>query len=474
MKKVYLLFISLFLILTLNITVSATELTYNNPITDDSTIVDDFKVLGLEISDYYIPEAYDYYKFYVVGVGESCEDNIFQTYFYLYNPTILNAVPQLSITYNGSRTCDLNIVEYDETHGLIKAVGFSYPYIADYVIQVWNIKSVSYEIDEGSVESDPIPERVERNSKSNFIAELKHNATDGSINIELKFNTLIILEEYEAFRVVVRQDDNFINNWNKWWSDSETVMSVYFYNFNFPERFKNTDIVRSAVFSYTEVKYKYVYKKDNISIINPTYSELVSSSEEATIIEQEYLPDTYVLRVNNYSQQLTFPTFYLGNRILDNQFGNLKMSEYSSDFNYDCSVLVGSSFESIQTKSDFKTINGINLKQIEMLELHFRCDGIEYKAQVVSTPVDPTPIIPDKPSAKKNLWEMFVDWFLSNLPYSVILIILIFVVLAVVIPVIIVLAPYIIKFIIWLFKIIIRIIILPFKLIASLFSKKRL
>ena len=62
MKKIYLVFLFLLSFSLFTISVSAETVNYNNIITDDTSIEEDFKVLGMEINDYYIPEKYDYKK----------------------------------------------------------------------------------------------------------------------------------------------------------------------------------------------------------------------------------------------------------------------------------------------------------------------------------------------------------------------------------------------------------------------------
>lgn len=479
MKKIYALFISLFLILSLSITVSATELTYNNPITDDSTIVDDFKVLGLEISDYYIPESYDYYKWYVVAMSESyLSDNSIQTYFYLYNPMGLNDVETFEIKYtlnSVSKSCYLGFKDFDGRYGLLKTKGFAYGYNYSDNIKISEI-TCKYSIEDPSTSGETID--VFETYISTFESVNKHDSNNNNISFDLSFNSFLVIENPKVVEVEVYQDNNFINIWNTIFTGDSDQLLLYFYNFDFPDHIK-VDSVEYAKFIYDYLditeSYRMIY---NGSTINHVKNEVRSS------VVNEYNNETKTVRVNEYSVELAFPNFYLGNRFDDPNFAlkeNINTGDLDS-FDMDCSILIDSTYkienhqynyndEGMYLSTDFSA-KYTTLDKVEMIELHYINDGILYKCQVSSPPVDNDDFehIDSNPVPEKSFWQKLCEWFFRNLPYSIILIFVIFVALAVVIPVIIVLAPYLIKFIIWLFKIIIRIILLPVKMIASLFS----
>lgn len=396
------------------ISVSAEEVTYQNVITDKTTIEEDFKVLNMACEDYYIPKAYDYDKWYVIAMSEAYVDNQIQTYFYLYNPAGLTAIPPLSISYsidNGNvKSIELTVLQYDPLHGYLKANGFKYAYTPSCTISVSEIIS-TYEEDDPINSGEVI--KTERKDSSGFEANLSHSKLNDSFGIELNYNSLIVIEEVKPVRVVIKDgEDSFVESWKNLWYNGtyEDVdpnhLSVYFYNFNFPEKYKNTDKVTKAVFSYDYVHYKYKYKRDSWN--SSTYSELVESSEDIESIQQKpYEPGNTTLSVNGGKVELTFPTFYLGNRIKDNQFGSLDLYSHQEEFNYDCSVLLDSQYETITVDGGYggyKTIDGTNLKNIEMLELHFECNGRAYRCQTVTKPSDPVTVIPSTPGERELSW----------------------------------------------------------------------
>lgn len=379
--------------------VSAEEITYQNVITDDTTIEEDFEILGMEIEDYYIPKSYDYDKWYVIAMSEAYIDKEIQTYFYLYNPAGLVVIPPLRINYSISEgevlKTDLTILEYDAEHGYLKANGFKYSYRESCTIGISSILS-EYEEDDPINSGEVI--KTYREDSSDFKASLTHSLLNESFGIELNFNSTLVIDTVEVVAIEVKKDDNFINNWNSFWSVEDTSMYVYFYNFNFPDYIKY-DSVEYAKFQYDYVNYHEVIYLDSLDFTPSTdyadynIKEIVSRE---TVI-QEYNNDSRTLRVNKHSQELTFPTFYLGNRIEDNQFGTLKVSGELDSFNYDCSILLDSTYRYSERKYGYpKPMHRVpyddvyytGLDEIELLELWYKHDKVIYKCQIVGPTID--------------------------------------------------------------------------------------
>lgn len=389
------IFLSLFTMLY----VSAEEITYQNVITDDTTIEEDFEILGMEVEDYYIPQSYDYDKWYVIAMSEAYIDKEIQTYFYLYNPAGLVVIPPLRINYSISEgetsKTDLTILEYDGEHGYLKANGFRYSYRESCTIAISSILS-EYEEDDPINSGEVI--KTYREDSSDFKASLTHSLLNESFGIELNFNSTLVIEDYHVVRVSITQDDNFINNWNTFWGGKEISLDLYFYNFNFPERIKY-DSVEYAKFQYDYLTYyEEVYQ---FSGFGNNKKEL--RSEE--LVVSEYTNDSKTLRVNDRSQEMTFPTFYLGNRFDDGQFdlkNKILLSGEEEYFDCDCSVLLDSTYrDTIRISGEVmgvgcevgQKLNYTVLDQIELLELHYKNNGILYKCQVVVPPVDDDDIL---------------------------------------------------------------------------------
>ena len=389
------IFLSLFTL----VCVSAEEITYQNVITDDTTIEEDFEILGMEIEDYYIPQSYDYDKWYVIAMSEAYIDKEIQTYFYLYNPAGLVVIPPLRINYSISEgetlKTDLTILEYDGEHGYLKANGFKYSYRESCTIAISSILS-EYEEDDPINSGEVI--KTYREDSSDFKASLTHSLLNESFGIELNFNSTLVIEDYHVVRVSITQDDNFINNWNTFWGGKEISLDLYFYNFNFPERIKY-DSVEYAKFQYDYLTYyEEVYQ---FSGFGNNKKEL--RSEE--LVVSEYTNDSKTLRVNDRSQEMTFPTFYLGNRFDDGQFdlkNKILLSGEEEYFDCDCSVLLDSTYrDTIRISGEVmgvgcevgQKLNYTVLDQIELLELHYKNNGILYKCQVVVPPVDDDDIL---------------------------------------------------------------------------------
>ncbi|MCM1197008.1 MAG: hypothetical protein NC548_64850, partial [Lachnospiraceae bacterium] len=200
MKKIIVLILAFFSIFGVK-ALASEEIQYQNVISDNTSIEEDFKVLGIDIRDYYKPKNYDYEKWYVVGMSESYleDEDMIQTYFYLYNPTRYGEGSDYMSTVSSFRlTVTLNDIEqisggskldYNKEHCLYKVKGFSYDYIEKANIKVSKIQHFNMR-------------GLGITSDSGFIATGKHSKQDG-LNIELEFNSTLILDEYEAVDVYV-------------------------------------------------------------------------------------------------------------------------------------------------------------------------------------------------------------------------------------------------------------------------------
>lgn len=489
MKKIYLAFLFLFTFSLFTISANAEVVGYENVITDETTIEEDFDVLGLVIDDYYVPEAYDYDKWYVVAMSESYnEDKSIQTYFYFYNPTLYteNYPDDLTITYelNGreyEHSCYIYL-DINHEHSLYKLKGFTYEYVKESLIKISNIHSRVYLGEDPSETGTDLFE--ETDSYSNFTATNSHSLLNDSypFEIELNFNSMMVLEEFESVSVVVNPSEQTHWAW-EFFETEETELWVYFYNFNFPERFKNTDEIIQATFAYDYIEYHETRSKQ--SLVAGTYSQIDAYT---STIEKKVEPfnddgdHNYEYELAGKTKTITFPRFYIGNRYSDNQFGDLDLSESKDYFNYDCSIFLDANY-SVFTYDDnllgrdYLYIDGYAIQNIEMLELHFKCDGIYYKTQVVSEPDDPVVIAPT-PEPEETLWDKFVEWFKDEFPNSLILCVLVFVGIIVVIMALFYAPGLIVKIITgigkligFVLKLIWNVIKLPFVIIKGIFKK---
>ena len=492
MKKFYLFFLFLFSFISISsISVSAETIEYKNIITDESTIEEDFNILKLDLEDFFIPKKYKVNKWYVVAMSESYVDDKIQTYFYLYNPTLYkDNFPSLYIDYSINNVEDSFIVtkylECLDLKGIYKVKGFSYSYIKKVDILLTEIEHVLYDY---SVDLDPnedVPLIERYNFNTDFEANIEHSLLRNSFNLELKYNSTLIIEEYDVVEIEIFEDNNFINFWDDLWSfGKDGTLLAYFYNFNFPDRIKPEKI--------NYAKFYYVYEEFEEVVLdgsawedgtlkelgfNSRYVPYKNSLSKEKIIN-EYNDDSKTLRVNKNSQELTFPTFYLGNRIVDKQFGSLKVDLDSSYFDYDCSVLLDTTIKESNklieqimgygnhtaTKYHYTTLN-----DIELLELKYTTDGVFYKCQVVNKPVDNEDIISGDATDNNNDsgWDLFLEWFINNFPMSMAYIGLLLALIIVGISLFPMMIPYIPKILITLFKVIKWLILLPFKILKSI------
>lgn len=485
--------------------VSASEITYKNVITDETTIEEDFKLLGLDVNDYYLPKKYEYQKWYVVALSETyIDENTIQTYLYMYNPYLYDVenvyFPELTFFY------DLNGVEntykvdeclnYDLSRSLYKVKGFTFDYTQKAIININRIWSFYDGIldEEGNYE---ISESY--NSDSTFSATTQHSKVNKeSLDIELNFNSTLIIEEFNVYKQHITQEDNFINNWDSFWNGEVEGLDLWFYNFNFPDRIEY-DSVEYAKFrydyNYLEGENIYVFEDglygDLVKNENASWSKIVSVEKDIIREYSNKINDgKNVVRVNDTSMELNFDTFVLGNRVLKGEFSNFEVSdEITKAFNYDCSILLDSTYTYAKehTKLGYITyeLSFTELDDIEFLELHYMNDGILYKCQVVVPPVDSEDVedLPpldefEKPDDEDNfwlnLWNKFKKWFISNIPESIIMCALIVigapVIVSLLVPLIISLLRMILK---WLINLIKMMFILPFKIIKLIFKKKR-
>lgn len=378
------IFLSLFTMLY----VSAEEITYQNVITDDTTIEEDFEILGMEIEDYYIPKSYDYDKWYVIAMSEAYIDKEIQTYFYLYNPAGLIVIPPLRINYSISEgetsKADLTILEYDAEHGYLKANGFRYSYQESCTIAISSILS-EYEEDDPINSGEVI--KTYREDSSDFKASLTHSLLNESFGIELNFNSTLVIENPTVVKQKINPEssgwntmDSIVQSSMLWGGEIDTC-DLRFYNFNFPDHIQ-PDSIEYAKFKYDMVNY---HKKRNGEI------EVLSKSMD---IEHEFLPGSYEVKSGLFSSTLEFQTFVLGNRIEKGEFGYIDFSEENiKNFDYDCSILL--EVLPIETKYH-RHLNNLSIwvteteqwyseiDNIQFLELNYKKDDVIYQCKVVS------------------------------------------------------------------------------------------
>lgn len=475
MKKIILIIMLIASMLTLTSTVSAAEVTYKNLVTDDTTIEEDFKLLGMDINEYYIPKTYNYQKWYVVAMSESYNaDKTIQTYFYLYNPTIYWYQPELTLTYviNGVQknfVCS-DFLEVDNSRGLHKIKGFLYDYCKDVKICINNIKHF-YENDQDDINSGFV-ETYLFNSISTFEANNEHSLASQSISMDLNFDSTIIVEKYNVVEVNVEPDKTI---WNSIYYafQSSTIFGgeiekarLYFYNFDFPDRVK-PEVINSATFSYDTIKYHRT-RTGEIEVLE-------SESNQLHIIE----PKTHEVKSGLFSATMNFETFYLGNRIKDNQFGDVDFTEEDKAlFNYDCSILlevfpIEIAYHTqmhelgimVTTSEEWYT----EIDDVNFLEIDYDQDGINYVCQVISPPVGQDEFDKVEVEPGSSLLDKFIKWFKDNFPKSLIII----VVIAVAIIALCAFAPHLVfgalKGII---SLIVYIFTLPIKLIKLIFKRE--
>lgn len=417
--------------------ISATDLSIKDKITDTSSIERDFKVLNINIDDYHPFDdkaniAQDIQtKLYIVGYSERYidEENV-QCYLYVYYPYAKK---------NPIKQFDSNLLFYDETiynikqgvvfdeHCLAKIKIFTRPVKEEDQISIQSIKLFNY-----NYSRDYTNWLVEYRCSSDsdgFVIQTKHPENQEYVNIS--YMGTMIIEEYEVVKIQITEDDSLVNNINNILGSFE-YLDMYFYNFNFPKNISVNNIL-SAKFNYDyhHINRTVVCTKDKL--IQKIYGLKESYCESVELIrDKEYKPGTKTVRVNKNSVELDFDNFYLGNRVTDNKFTfKNKISKVDEEkFDYDCSILLDSTFRKIKEYWFNKIINFnmiipellgydneyTTLDDIEFIELTYDYKGTVHKKQIVAQPVDESEIveggtIEDVP---KSLFDQIID-FLKTL-----------------------------------------------------------
>lgn len=492
MKKiVYSLFI-IYTLLFCSLSVAAKDYDYSK-IDDSTTIEEDFKLLGIDINSYYKP-SYDYAKWYVVAMSECYLEELdyIQTYFYIYNPTRYGGEDYMSTPANFTLSYRLNLgpekndasgvkLDYNEEHLIYKVKGFTYDYIAE--AEIFLTKVQHYNLSGGGITSD-----------SGFSAKVNHSKING-FNVELNFNSTLILEEYIIKSITIPKESNF-------WKDLGTLLTLgygdnkrtnlVFYNFNFPKTIRPDEILK-AVFNYDLVSYRGVVNHDEpggawATIGGDEYAreEIRPKQNSKGDYNDEdlgvYVPGTHTYKASNFSTELNFETFVLGNRVTKGEFGYVDMSSLKEDFDYDCSILLGNT----TIECSHPNIGGSGktfqkFENVEFIELHYKKDGIVYRCQIVSKPIDEPPS--DTPPAKESLWDKFLKWFIENFPLSALIVLgipIVIIVLAIFCPWILSLIikgvvtaiQFLIQFIVKLIRAIFSILTFPIRLIIRIVKRK--
>lgn len=503
MRKILCTLCIAFTLIISSISVVAETTKYQpNLFTDESTIEEDLQNLNIDINDYYKPK-YNYGKWYVVGMSEGYVDTDtfdIQTYFYIYNPSSpknyeywyqdnddageehFNQITDFNLTYKLSGKQDSNLAEvlsinYD--HHLYKIKGFIYNFKERAEIEILNIQNFMT-TGFGFV------------SKSTFKAICNHSKLNG-FSVELAFNSTIIIDSVEVVGMEIQPNNSFFTYIfsGEFFEDifkdgvNSKKLQLYFYNFNFPDHIK-PDSIEKAVFQYNKELWKKKYRLKDFSAPELLSDDRISSEE----VISELLPGEFSFDIGNKREPITFPRFYLGDRIKDKQFGDLEFtSTDKASFNYDCSIFLDYNYEleydrfevSIFGKRpDTRYQEYSKLKDVELIELWYEKDSILYKCQVVSSPTDSKPMYPNNP---KSNWDRFVEWFMDNFPMSALLVIgipVLIIIVAIFFPQIFVLGikgffnaiQSLVQFIVKFIRVILSILTFPFRLIIRIFKRE--
>lgn len=427
-KTIYTLFIG-FMLFLCSMSVSAASTKYQpNVFTDETTIEEDLQNLNIDINDYYKPKNYNYEKWYVIGMSEgyvNTDTFDIQTYFYLYNPSeygatnnYMSTVANIYLSYKiGEHGKEVNRfsalkLDYNKEHLIYKVKGFEYSFVEQAEIHITKIQH--YNFYGSGITSD-----------SGFKSITNHSKING-FQVELSFNSTIIIDKLECISLDVLPESNF-GNWFFNVSFKELVIDniidkklrLYFYNFNFPKSIQ-PDSIEYAKFSY----YKENWLKERKRVGSTAIWHWEEVSNEKIIEEHvisEYFPGTHKFQVGKYSEELEFETFVLGNRIEKEEHGYLEFSEeQKKSFNYDCSILLDNEYVIVRdsdggTISYSESTSYTKLRDIDFLELWYKKDGIVYKCQVVSqAPEDEYKgeVGSNKPKTK-SWWDLFLEFLIK-------------------------------------------------------------
>lgn len=482
--------------------IQAEELTYQNVITDNTTIEEDFKVLEMDMSNYYLAEVYkDFERAYVVAMSEAYTNNKnIQTYFYVYCPLEKEiTIESLSYKLNGKSgtyTNDNGQLQYIKNRGLYKYKGFTYDYVATAKLEITEVKfrySTKADSESGlkpMAALPPIGTTIKTiTSKSDFTGTINHNLASDNFTCELNYNSTIVIDSQGVDIVEIDSESNLKNIFNTIPHSilryNYSLGHAYFYNFNFPDNIA-PDSIEYAKFEYDKTKY-HKTKSGSIEIEEDIKGEI-----------HEYTPGTKEIKIDKQSETLSFQTFVLGNRVEKGEFGYLKINEEDKKkYDVDCSILLDIFVDEYIDHKVWTTFPGMvgggiwthvkeewytELDKVQILELHYMEDGKLYQCQVVVKPIDKddfTHTQPEHESIWKRIYDFLVKiggWIVKNVfrtgaPEIVkffvgIGTLLLGLVLSIVICVIVI--P---KIILLIIKSIINIVLLPFKLIGKIFNR---
>lgn len=525
-KKAFILLFILATILFSITTIYAKEVEFTDPITDDTNILDDLDVLGVDIS-FYTTGTISQKKAYVVAIGENytLETDTIQTFMYFfipYNFEDINNVQFKKIDYilegisNKTHLFEkqswIDGKNYDSTHHLFKVKGFQLSRFASFEVEITKIQFEDIEYSEpinSGYDADEYISTYESESsfKSNISCTINKENGQTLYSINNYFDMTIVIDDVEVVVVDISEDykgiinllsgGEFVGPLSRLLGDYENKgICAYFYNFNIPDNVKidsieyakfeldKYNVSGSGMFSLDSFNnfttpyklWKTVYTNKVEERYKPNF--YIEKDLEENIIHEVYPGDkTFKIGGNAYESKIE--NFYIGNRIIDNKLGSIDLESKKVDgdlssFNMDCSILVDITEYVYQEKPSIHLYYDFEyetLDNIELIELHYKYNGKLFKCQVVSDPVNSKDFNEVNVQPKNEVDDFFqniFNFFKSN--WKSILIIGGIVILCIL------LAPsvifYVVKFIAWifkmLFKILIKIIIFPFKLIKEI------
>ncbi len=426
-------------------------------ITDETTIEEDFEKLGLKYSDYKlnasskgkVVKAYQEHQNeeqFVVAVAESRQDSsLITSYIYVYNALFNtnNYVKniQMRISFNNGVPVEYRYEDSVKTLDLV---------LEDKSVDLMKFKIQKFKSD---VVQRKYTITINKGPEDPFEATYKTTILESEKIVcdSFNFNSYLYITADEVVPVILKQNKTMFPGYmgkglqQLMGMNPYEYVVVYFYNFSSD---KQIDKIESATMKWEQhmERNKYTYPVEIPPIfMGPLYAwtdwslhfgNLVTDTEAYNHESKKEVLTPKIKEYKFLGQPLRMNAFCTpaSDRLkeLGNYGDTLSEADKKRFSNYDHSIMFTAgqwtdTRSSGWGSSGSGTMTTLMVEQASLVSLSYTAKGVRYNAYVGDPdgPDDPknpyNPIDPSKPKQpNKNLWELFREWFLNNMPVSII------------------------------------------------------
>lgn len=273
--------------------------------TDDSTIVEDIKVLNLDLNDYILKRDVDYDITNVIASAEFYDDagNV-GLYIYTYNPYENYLIDAFDITIKGTKKkYDAKYISSDKNHNIRKSkIENVTTYSKESFIteREYTINLIYYRKKVASSDvTDLTPTYISATQEENFNLKIGQNGD----KIEFNIDSYLFIEDKELVDYCVDIglgfDTIFDDFWQRFDPDSSKRPQLFFLNFDTNkkiDKIHEIDVAYKVIYGRTkECPYGFGFSIKNpiVEVINDNYAKYTLANPKTIYADKQYEYDWF-------------------------------------------------------------------------------------------------------------------------------------------------------------------------------------